>query len=604
MGEVYLGEHVDLRRPAVIKLIKAKYAHEEQVAGRMRREARIVARIRHPALVTIYDLGTAADGRTFIAMEWLEGLVLRRILQQRAPLQLDEAARLMAMTCDGLDVAHQEGVIHRDVKPENLFVTAEGQLKVLDFGVAKPMNDGDMTTARTAAGMVLGTPRYMAPEQATGRALSPATDVYAVGCVLFEMLTGTPLFDAPDARDLLWHHMKSPPQSLSQRTGRAFDPRVEQIVARALEKDPARRFGRAAEMAAALRALERPLSLPPAPAVVRASAPPEKPTVRFDDLPTSVGQVDSHLVAQSQPADDVHAKPTIRVEPSVRITPADATSAAVSAAGALDDTRAIPAQALVDGVSSTERSPIVGATTVIPSGASSVAGHLRTVPTEVLADPGPVATGSLAAEVSTSPIERRTAPVWPFVVAGLAVLGAATAGIVVLRDRGGDQAAPIAQKPTPSAEPLATAAHAHAPPPPPASAEPEPVASAPVVPAPPPDPIPAPTASAKTAPSAPTLAAKETKKPDPVVAAAKPTEPAPASAYDKAKAHVHDGDLDAAEREARAAIATHGNAARLLLGEILERKGKPALAREQYKKILETAPDHGVAKTRLAKLGG
>lgn len=105
MGEVYLGEHVDLRRPAVIKLIKRKYANEDQVVGRMKREARIVARIRHDALVTIYDLGTTADGRTYIAMEWLEGVVLRRLLQQRGALAPEEASRLVAQACDGLDVA-------------------------------------------------------------------------------------------------------------------------------------------------------------------------------------------------------------------------------------------------------------------------------------------------------------------------------------------------------------------------------------------------------------------------------------------------------------------------------------------------------------------
>lgn len=542
MGEVYLGEHIDLRRPAVIKLIKAKFTREEGLVSRMRREARIVARIRNDALVTIYDLGTAADGRTYIAMEWLEGTVLRRIMQMRGALPVEEAARWMAQACDGLEAAHREGVIHRDIKPENLFVTAEGQLKVLDFGVAKPMQDGDVSSARTAAGMVLGTPRYMAPEQAIGRALSEATDVYAVGCVLFEMLTGLPLFDGPDARELLWHHLNTPAFSLAARSGRVFDPQIEAIVGKALEKDPAHRYTRAADLAAALRGMTLRPSTAPRIISVRPEPPlNERPTVRVDhQLP-------------------VEASPTTRIS-----APVDSS--------AYDDTRAIPAMNLVAGVSTTEQAPLM----------------VRTAQTEALPEPATTGgTGALAAEVST--VERRAMPLWPFAIGLVFFAGIVSALIFVVR-AGSEETPKVAEKPTAAATKSV--------------ALPEPTPSASV------EPTAEPTHHVEAAPSASVVAtatATTTTTTAKTTAALKPTasaSAAPGGAYERAKQLMADGDLDAAEREARAAIATHGNGARLLLGEILERKGKPQLARDIYKKILESDPNNGVAKTRLAKLGG
>ncbi|MGZ3454928.1 MAG: protein kinase domain-containing protein [Polyangiales bacterium] len=565
MGEVYLGEHIDLRRPAVIKLIKTKYADEGQVVGRMRREARIVARIRHDALVTIYDLGVAADGRTYIAMEWLEGEVLRRILQTRGPLPIEEACRLVAQACDGLEVAHQQGVIHRDVKPENLFVTSTGQLKVLDFGVAKPMDDGDVTSARTAAGMVLGTPRYMAPEQATGKALSAATDVYAAGCVLFELLTAYPTFDGTDARELLWHHLHSAPPTLQSKALTPFPAELEAIVARALAKDPAQRFVRAGDMATALREFSRRAAAPSIPARVPSVPPP---------------------AASDTIRDDVHNKPTIKIDPN-----ATATSAA-------EDTRAIPAGALVVGVSTTERSPaltasrpdiVIGSATDPVGTTDHAMAATRTAPTEVLVDDR-----APAASVSTAPIERKRTPLWP-IAAAIALLGFVLFGVVFVLKAGKSE---VAAKNEPAA-----AASAKAP-------EPAPTPSETVAMA-----VPAPTPSAQpiAVVSAPT---PEPEKPKGKLAMAAPTKPsvaaptpsasAPAtvSAYEHARQLMNDGDLDAAEREARVAIGTHGNAARLLLGEILERKGKPGLARDVYKKILDADPNNATAKTRLAKLGG
>lgn len=388
---------------------------------------------------------------------------------------------------------------------------------------------GEATSQNTAAGMVLGTPRYMAPEQATGKALSPATDVYAVGCVLFEMLIGAPLFEGRDARELLWNHLNTPAPSLSVRALRAFDPQLEAVVARALHKDPFQRYARAADFAAALRSL-----------VFRTSVAPPR-IIKADD------------------------RATVKVEASP-LPPEAHPTAQLSDAEALADTRAIPAMNLVHGVSTTEQAPII------------------TAQTEVLGEPpGTGGTGALAAEVSTTPIERRAMPLWPFAV-GLFFFAGTIGGLLLLLRASED--------PRPE-KPAAVAA-----------SKPEP---------PTPTPTPSPTTKPEPETPKPEPTPKATHAPGPVTkptATATPSAaPAPSASaainnYDHAKQLMADGDLDAAEREARLAISTHGIAARLLLGEIFERKGKPLLAKEVYKKILEIDPNNGPAKTRLAKLGG
>lgn len=594
MGEVWLGEHTSLRRPAVIKLIHPRYAAEAQVVSRMRREARIVANLRHDALVTVYDLGETADGRTYIAMEWLEGAVLRELLRTRGALPPIEACGLAIQTLDGLQAAHVAGVIHRDVKPENLFVTRDGRLKVLDFGVAKPMQEGDMTGARTAAGMVLGTPRYMAPEQAVGRALSAATDVYAVGCVLFELCVGRPVFEKTDTRDLLYAHIHTSPTSMSARAGRAFDPGLEAIVARALQKDSAHRFATAAEMADALRALTS--------AWARASA-----------------------------AEDPSAKATVKVDLGA------AAALAVPTSHGEPLTRAVPAQRLLIGTSTTEH-----AATSAPSYSAAVHeattfGHVRTSQTEVLGVTAAPAAGAGAvavAQVTYEPISAtlggsgdsalaattirsgRSRPLALLVVG--AAFGAAAAVFAVFfatRDRSAPAevasthaAAPATSGANAPARDVDEAASATASPdegssPSPAP-EPRPTTPTAVGLAPTPTPTATSNATANASANATASAAATPSVIPSATASAMPTATATAapSHLELARQAMGDGDLDLAEREAR--LAGGGTSARLLLGEILERRGKTALARELYRKILETDPDNAAAKTRLARLGG
>ena len=276
-GRVYLGEHVELGTRVVVKLIQQKYAARSEVVGRLRREARILARISHKALTEIRDLGTATDGRTFFVMNWVEGVSLREALRTRGSLPIVEAGPLLIEALGGLQAAHEQGIIHRDLKPENFLLTSTGNLKILDFGIAKVIQETEGTGTRTANGMVLGTPRYMPPEQAKGSPLSPATDVYNMGLVLFELIAGTPAFDGETAQDLIYAHVQNPPPTLSARLQVEVDAELESVIARSLQKEPSARFTTADEMARALqRVVDRlKLRMTPAPAP-RAKADPDR----------------------------------------------------------------------------------------------------------------------------------------------------------------------------------------------------------------------------------------------------------------------------------------------------------------------------------------
>jgi serine/threonine-protein kinase len=604
MGEVWLGEHVSLRRPAVIKLIHARFMTEPQVVARMRREARIVANLRHEALVTVYDLGETADGRTYIAMEWLDGAVLRDVLRTRGALPAPEACRLAIQALDGLHVAHQAGVVHRDVKPENLFVTRAGVLKVLDFGVAKPMQEGDGTGARTAAGMVLGTPRYMAPEQAIGRALSAATDVYALGCVLFELCAGRPVFDGSDARDLLWAHVNQPAPTLAARTGHAFDPRLETILARALQKDAVARYPTAAEMADAIRALfATATSAPPPPSANATDVEiPGAPTVPVDlaavaavaGLPTSMqpasGRAHEQQIVGPTSAYG-HSLGPITTERALVATPAP-TPAPTARAWSEPPARTQPTERLA-------QEPPTPVAPIAPIAQET------TLPTQLLDaqltnDP---LSSTMGLGRGDTTIRTRARPIALLVIgAAIGVMIASVAVYFATRER---SAPTTASAPATRAQPTTPATNT-ATEPATASAPAAATASAPAAAA-----VPATvsatatatataTAAAPVSASAPASASATASASAPATASA--TAPAPPSHYELARQAMADGDLDLAEREAR--LAGSGTSARLLLGEILERRGKTALAKEIYRQILASDPDQPIAKTRLARLGG
>ena len=187
MATVDLAHDVELERPVALKRLAENLARDEDLQRRFLREARLAARLAHPNVVRVFDVGED-DGRPFIAMEYVEGETLAELVAERAPLPAAEAARLGTQMCAGLAAAHAAGLVHRDVKPQNLLLRTDGVLKLGDFGIAAG-HDG---TRLTLAGTVLGTAGYLAPEQARGEEVTAAADIYAVGAVLYELLTGEP----------------------------------------------------------------------------------------------------------------------------------------------------------------------------------------------------------------------------------------------------------------------------------------------------------------------------------------------------------------------------------------------------------------------------
>ena len=255
MGVVYRARDTRLGRDVALKVMAPHIASDPAMRSRFETEARAVASLTHPGILSIYELAVA-DGIPFAVMELLEGRNLRERIAA-GPLPWREAVDIAAAIADGLAAAHAKGVVHRDLKPENVFLTSDGHVKILDFGLALQRLDvgGEgPTAAHTAAGLVLGTFGYMSPEQVTGERVDGRTDVFALGCLLYEMLTGRQLFTGVTPQEQIAKLLHDSAPDLS-----AFDPLAPQelraIVARAVERDPARRFDSAMTVAAALRGL-------------------------------------------------------------------------------------------------------------------------------------------------------------------------------------------------------------------------------------------------------------------------------------------------------------------------------------------------------------
>ena len=197
MATVELAHDTELDRPVALKLLAENLAADDEFKQRFLREGKLAARLSHPNIVGVYDVGED-EGRPFIVMEYVEGEALSDLLRHRRRLDPDEAAALTRQACAGLETAHKAGLVHRDIKPQNLLLTPNGTLKIADFGIARSIDD----TRLTREGTVLGTAAYLAPEQAAGEAVTPAADIYSLGAVLYELLTGRPPYEAQSLVEL------------------------------------------------------------------------------------------------------------------------------------------------------------------------------------------------------------------------------------------------------------------------------------------------------------------------------------------------------------------------------------------------------------------
>ena len=248
MAEVYLAHDEVLDREVALKVLKEKYAKNEEFVQRFRREARSAASLNHPNIVSIYDWGCSEDGAYYIAMEHVPGETLKDRISQEGALDPGAVVGVALQIADALSVAHQNGVIHRDIKSPNVLVTQAGYAKVADFGIARAAS---ATTTSTRSSLVLGTPGYLSPEQAKGEPVGPWSDLYSLGVVLYEMLTGELPYSAKDPVTLTTKHANEPP-----RSPRAVNPAVPEaldaVTLKLLAKNPEDRYASATELASDL----------------------------------------------------------------------------------------------------------------------------------------------------------------------------------------------------------------------------------------------------------------------------------------------------------------------------------------------------------------
>src|SRR6266850_2065915 len=252
MGTVYRARHWLIDRPVAVKVLNPRFVEDEAARTRFRREAKACGRLQHVNAVTVTDFGTSQDGYVYLVMELLEGRTLRDVLAKEAPLDPARAVSLMLQVSAAVAAAHEAGIIHRDLKPANIFVTQNADVpavvKVLDFGIAKLAADSldeDEPKNLTQVGAMIGTPRYMSPEQCNGLELTPAADVYSLGVILYEMLTGTVPFSGSTPLAIAMKHATDIPQRPREIVF-SIPEDLERVVLRALEKRPEDRPANAA----------------------------------------------------------------------------------------------------------------------------------------------------------------------------------------------------------------------------------------------------------------------------------------------------------------------------------------------------------------------
>jgi serine/threonine protein kinase len=264
MADVFLAHDEVLDRDVALKLLKDQYAHNQEFVERFIREARSAAALSHPNIVSIFDRGASEDGTYYIAMEYLPGGTLKDRIISEETLSPQTAAEVALQTAEALQAAHNRGIIHRDIKPRNILITDSGDVKVTDFGIARAAEA--TTTASSHLGDILGTAKYMSPEQAMGERVGPASDLYSLGVVLYEMLTGRVPFEGGTPAEVSAKHSSG--GSAAPPHPREVNPEVPEVmdalVARLLCRDPAGRYASAAELIEELgRVREGLAALPP-----------------------------------------------------------------------------------------------------------------------------------------------------------------------------------------------------------------------------------------------------------------------------------------------------------------------------------------------------
>lgn len=291
MAEVRLARDTRLGRDVAVKILRSDLARDQTFQARFRREGQSAAALNHQAIVAVYDTGTdpsTTPPTPFIVMEYVEGQTLRDLLRSKGRLEPHEAMRIVAEMCAALDFSHRGGIVHRDVKPGNVMITPAGRVKVMDFGIARAVSDTQATMTATAA--VIGTAQYLSPEQARGEPVDARSDVYAAGCVLYELLTGSPPFVGDSPVAVAYQHVREnpvPPSQVRPEISRELDA----ITMKALSKNPANRYQSAAAMQDDLERALRGEKIAATPVMTEqertaliSTTPPVPPELGDDDL--------------------------------------------------------------------------------------------------------------------------------------------------------------------------------------------------------------------------------------------------------------------------------------------------------------------------------
>ena len=287
MGEVWRAEDTRLLRPVAIKILSERIANDPEWKARFLREARTIAQLNHPNIATIYSIEQEAD-KFFIAMELVQGESLAAVLA-KGRLELVEVVRIFRQVAEALAEAHDKGIVHRDIKPDNIMLGKRG-VKVLDFGIAKQITATTDTPTLTQAGLIVGTPFYMSPEQALGRPVDARSDLFSLGVVLYEAIAGKRPFEGESVTETMMNIIMQEPLDIATLAPKAPASLIE-IVNRALQKKPERRYGSAGEMVDALSKVDfkQPPAARPAQRPTKTDAPtvalPSAPQTTFTPIP-------------------------------------------------------------------------------------------------------------------------------------------------------------------------------------------------------------------------------------------------------------------------------------------------------------------------------
>lgn len=315
MGAVYIGKHILMEKTVAIKVLHPALALDDDVVRRFSREAKAASRISHPHAVSVTDFGESENGVVFLVMEYLDGLTLKEIIKSEGPMRVDRVAEIVRQVSGALDAAHEQGVVHRDLKSDNIMVaqTNGGEwAKVLDFGIAKIQQGDSRDADLTAANLVIGTPQYMSPEQCSQSvAIDARSDIYSLGIILYEMLSGELPFTGESPTVIMMKQVQDPPPSILD-VRRDLSPAIAAVISKSLAKQPSDRFQTAGELSAALAAAS---AANDAPELAVPTTVPIEPVAALDD------EDEATLVRPREPAPPEFVPAPAAAAPAVTVRP-------------------------------------------------------------------------------------------------------------------------------------------------------------------------------------------------------------------------------------------------------------------------------------------